>query len=202
MIKINHGSLHDLNYIFANINCLIQLIAPLWQATSSWCGVGDGFESCQQKACQNFTVSCSIMPRTRCFFYAASFLVECFLDTVLHPSVGVSPVLCYLHQQNVASILCRLHQEVFLIISSAISISKCVVISLIAWSVLSQKETWTSLDHRINHGSIVSLHHSEANFVSNSLVLALSINWLVSFLFIVIWVGIPTDLDWSFFLGA
>ena len=40
-----------------NFNCLTKLIAPLWQVTSSWCGAGDGFHSCQQKACQNFSIN-------------------------------------------------------------------------------------------------------------------------------------------------
>ena len=40
-----------------NFNCLTKLIAPLWQVTSSWCGAGDGFHSCQQKACQIFSIN-------------------------------------------------------------------------------------------------------------------------------------------------
>ena len=35
-----------------NVLFLTKLIAPLCQVTSSWCGAGDGFHSCQQKACQ------------------------------------------------------------------------------------------------------------------------------------------------------
>ena len=40
-----------------NVLFLTKLIAPLCQVTSSWCGVGDGFHSCQQKACQNFSIN-------------------------------------------------------------------------------------------------------------------------------------------------
>ena len=29
----------------------------IWQVTSPWCGAGDGFHSCQQKACQNFSIN-------------------------------------------------------------------------------------------------------------------------------------------------
>ena len=47
----------EYNFEIELFNKANSVIAPLWQVTSSWCGAGDGFHSCQQKACENFSIN-------------------------------------------------------------------------------------------------------------------------------------------------
>lgn len=72
--------------------------------------------------------------------YAASSLsAKCFLNTVLspYPSLGVSPVLCYLHHEVFLRAVSPLYQKCKVFLSSAVSISKYCVISLSKCEVVS-----------------------------------------------------------------